>query len=332
MSEIAGLPHVDRRAPGDVLRLAAGPAGSVALAAVLLALPLLVAPSWLFTLGIAFANSLGVLSVSVLVRYGGEVSIGHSVFAAAGAYTVAILEKHYGVSLWISLPLAVTVGVLLGIAFAWPSRRLSGIYLAVTTMALALALPEVIDAGDAWTGGYEGLYVAQAVVPLAPVGLQRYYVALLLLFAGVYALARLRESRQGMALLLARSHPAAADAFGTRRAWARIAAMAISTGLAAAAGASMAYASATVSPSGFTLWSAVFLLVGSVVSFYGLTLGRALVGGAFLTLVPQVLAGSGAWIPVFYGCALLAVILVGHFAPKIRGWIESRRGEGRSVP
>ena len=296
MSESVGLLPADRRASADTLRLLSGPAGSLALALLLLVLPLLVAPSWLFTLGIAFANSLGVLSVSFLVRYGGEVSIGHSVFAAAGAYTVAILEKHYGVSLWISLPLAVTAGVLLGIAFAWPSRRLSGIYLAVTTMALALALPEIIDAGDAWTGGYEGLYVALKVVPIAPVGLQRYYVALLLLFAGVYALTRLRESRQGMALLLARSHPAAAEAFGTRRTWARVAAMAISTGLAAAAGAAMACASATVSPSGFTLWTAIFLLVGSVVSFYGLTLGRALVGGAFLTLVPQILAGSGAWI------------------------------------
>lgn len=331
MSESIGLLHSDKRSPSEALRLLRGPALSAALAVALLGLPLVVAPSWLFTLGICFANSLGVLSVSMLVRYGGEVSIGHSVFAAAGAYTVAILEVRFGVPLWVSLPLAVAVGALLGMAFAWPSRRLSGIYLAVTTMALALALPEVINAADAWTGGYEGLYVAQAVLPAAPMGLQRYYVALLLLFAGVYALARLRESRQGMALLLARSHPAAADAFGTRRTWARVSAMAISAGIAGAAGGSMAYASATVSPSGFTLWSAIFLLVGSVVSVYGLTLGRALIGGAFLTLVPQMLASSGAWIPIFYGCALLAVILAGHYAPKLRSLVE-RRGRGRSAP
>lgn len=68
-----------------------------------------------------------------------------------------------------------------------------------------------------------------------------------------------------------------------------------------------------------------------MVSFYGLTLGRALIGGAFLTLVPQILASQGAWIPVLYGTALLAVILIGHHAPRIRQALERRRVE-RTVP
>lgn len=301
---------------------------SLVIGAALVLLPLLAPSSWLFIAGICFANSLGVLSVSFLVRYGGEVSIGHSVFMAAGAYTVAILETHYAVPLWFSLPLAVAVGALLGLAFAWPSRRMSGIYLAVTTMALALALPEIIDAGDRWTGGYEGLYVAQKILPFGTMGHQRYYVALLVLFAGAWAISRLRISRQGMAILLARTHPAAADAFGTSRTWARMSAMGISAGIAGAAGAAMAYASATVSPTGFTLWTSIFLLVGSVVCLYGLTLGRALIGGAFLTLIPQFLSSAGAWIPVLYGSTLLLVILAGHHAPRLREAWALRRAKG----
>lgn len=292
---------------------------------VLALLPLLFGGSWLFTLGVCFANSIGVLSVSLLVRYGGEVSIGHSFFAAIGAYTVAILETRLGIPFLLSLPLAVVLGALLGICFAWPSRNLSGIYLAVSTMALALALPEIINNADGFTGGFEGLYVSKPAVPGIAMGLQRYYLALLALVFATWAVARLRLSRQGMALLLARSHPAAADAFGTRRVWARISVMAISCGIAALSGATLAFASSTVSPSGFTLWSAIFLLVGSVVSFYGLTLPRALIGGAFLTLVPQVLSGSGAWIPVFYGAALIAVILIGHYAPKLRETLKRRK-------
>lgn len=298
---------------------------TVATVTVLAFLPLLFGGSWLFTLGICFANSIGVLSVSLLVRYGGEVSIGHSFFAAIGAYTVAILETRLGVPLLLSLPLAVALGALLGICFAWPSRNLSGIYLAVSTMALALALPEIINNADGFTGGFEGLYVSKPAVPGIAMGLQRYYIALLALVFAAWAVARLRQSRQGMALLLARSHPAAADAFGTRRVWARISVMAISCGIAALSGATLAFASSTVSPSGFTLWSAIFLLVGSVVSFYGLTLPRALAGGAFLTLVPQVLSGSGAWIPVFYGTALIGVILAGHYAPKLRARFARRK-------
>jgi branched-chain amino acid transport system permease protein len=288
-------------------------------------LPFLVSGSWLYSLGVCFANSIGVLAVSVLVRYGGEVSIGHSFFVAIGAYTVAILEAHLGLSMIVSLPAALVFGVVLGIAFAWPSRNISGIYLAVSTMALALAIPEFIDSADAWTGGYEGLYVAKPVLPGVAMSLQRYYVPLAVLVAVVYLLANLRHSRQGMALLLARSHPAAADAFGWRRVWARISVMGISCGIAALAGAMLAFSSSTVSPGAFTLWSSIFLLVGSVVSFYGLTLGRALIGGAFLTLVPQLLDSSGAWIPVLYGLALLLVILTGHFTPKLVEWVKIRR-------
>ena len=288
------------------------------LTAILVFLPFLLGGSWTFTLGLCFANSIGVLAVSLLVRYGGEVSIGHTFFTALGAYSVGVLDTRYGISLWASVPLALMLGVVFGIAFAWPSRNLHGIYLAVTTLALALAVPEMINNFDALTGGYEGLYVATPFIPGADMGLQRYYVALVMLVLVCLAVARLRLSRQGMALLLAKTHPAAADAFGTRRVWARLSVVAISGGIGALCGATLAFSGSTVSPGGFTFWQAIFLLVGSVVSFYGLSLPRVLIGGAFVTLVPQLLSSSGAWIPVFYGLALLGMILLGHYLPRIR--------------
>ena len=303
-------------------------AATVLLVMALAALPLFVQGSWIYALGITFANAVAVLSVSVLVRYGGEVSIGHGFFAAVGAYTVAIMEQRLGVSILVSLPVGVALGVVSGIAFAWPSRNISGIYLAVSTMALALALPEIVNNAASWTGGYQGLYVAAPAVPDVPMSLQRYYVPLLALVLATLAIAQLRHSRQGMAMLLVRTHPAAADAFGTPRVWARVAVMGISCGVAALAGCMLAFASSTVSPSGFTLWQSIFFLVGSVVSVYGLTLPRALIGGAFLTLVPQLLSASGAWIPVMYGVALLAVILAGHFAPRLGALV--RRSGGAS--
>ena len=296
-----------------------------AVVAVMVLLPWLVGGSWVFALGVCFANAIGVLSVSVLVRYGGEVSIGHAFFAAIGAYCVAILDTRYGLPLPVSLPLAVVLGVASGVLFAWPSRKFSGIYLAVSTMALALALPELINNLDSLTGGYEGLYVSQPVLPGVSMSYQRYYIALLALVAVSYLLARLRQSRQGLALLLAKSHPAAADAFGTPRVWARLSVMGISGGVAALYGAVLGFSGSTVSPGGFTLWSSIFLLVGSVVGFYGLTLLRALVGGAFLTLVPHLLSASGAWIPVLYGMALLGMILIGYYLPRIRGIAGHRK-------
>jgi len=292
--------------------------GTIALLCALVALPFAAGGFLVYSMALCFANALAVLSVSVLVRYGGEVSIGHGVFVALGAYTVAILEKQFGLSLLGSLPAAIVLGCAGGLAFAFPSRRLSGIYLAVSTMALALALPELLIHSERITGGFEGLYVALDLLPGVSKAMQRYYIALAVLVVVCLALAHLRRSRQGLALLMARAHPRAAEAFGITRSWARVSVFAISAALASIAGALMAFAGSTVSPNSFTLWSSIFLLVGSVVSLHGLSLPAAVIGGAFITMVPHYLAGAGDWIPILYGAALLAVTLCVNCAWDIR--------------
>ena len=292
--------------------------GVVALMALLVALPLMAGGFLVYSLALCFANALAVVSVSFLVRYGGEVSIGHSFFVALGAYAVAIIEKQFGGSLLLSLPVAVVLGLAGGVIFAFPSRRLSGIYLAVSTMALALALPELLVHSDTLTGGSEGLYVALDLLPGAPKELQRYYVALAVLTAVCLALAHFRGSRQGLALLMARANPRAAEAFGVTRSWARVSVFAISAAIASIAGALVAFTSSTVSPNSFTFWSSIFLLVGSVVSLNGLSLQAAVIGGAFLTLAPNYLAGAGDWVPVLYGGALVAVTLGVNCAGDLR--------------
>ncbi len=165
------------------------------------------------------------------MRYGGEVSIGHSFFVALGAYTVAIVEHQFGLSLLVSLPIATALGAAAGFVFAFPSRRLSGIYLAVATMALALALPEILIGFEKITGGFQGLYIALDPVPGVPKALQRYYVALAVLGLMCLALAQFRRSPQGMALLMARAQPRAAEAIGITGSWARISIFTLSAAL-----------------------------------------------------------------------------------------------------
>jgi branched-chain amino acid transport system permease protein len=292
----------------------------------LLVLPFLAGGYWTFTLGLCFANAIAIMSVSFLVRYGGEVSIGHGVFVAAGAYTVALMEKYLGVSVLASLPLAAVVGALLGGLFAFPSRHLSGIYLAVATMALALSLPELLLHFSTVSGGYEGLYVKLDAVPGAAKSLQRYYLPLLGLVAVVLLLKNFRRSRQAMALLLIRTSAHAAESFGIRRSWARLWCMALSGGIAAIAGALLSFSSSTVSPNSFTLWTSIFLLVGSVVSLYSLSIVGAVIGGLFLTLMPLLLAGAGNWVPILYGAALLGVVLgVNALPPHVRARLEGGR-------
>lgn len=319
----AALPsQVSAAAPAGPTRHAQGIAGAAGLL-VLLVLPLVAGGYWTFTLGLCFANAIVILGVSLLVRYGGEVSIGHGVFAAVGAYTVALVERFLGLSLLASLPLAAVIGGLLGIVFAYPSRNLAGIYLAVVTMALALALPEVLLHFPKVTGGYEGLYVKLDALPGLSKSIQRYYLPLAGLVAVVLLLRQFRRSRQAMALLLIRTSAHAAESFGVRRSWARLSCMALSAAIAAVGGALLSFSSSTVSPNSFTLWTSIFLLVGSVVSLYSLSLVGSLVGGMFLTLMPLVLAGSGDWVPILYGAALLAVVLgVNALPARLRARLE----------
>lgn len=323
---IAAVSRADAPSTAVKARWTLGSVGTAASLLLLIVLPLVAGGYWIFTLGVCFANAIAIIAVSFLVRYGGEVSIGHGVFVAAGAYTVALVEKYLGLSLLASLPVAAVAGALLGMLFAFPSRHLSGIYLAVATMALALSLPELLLHFSGFTGGYEGLYVKLDAVPVLPKQLQRYYLPLTALVAVVVLLRQFRRSRQAMALLLIRTSAHAAESFGVRRSWARLSCMALSAAIAAIAGALLAFSSSTVSPNSFTLWTSIFLLVGSVVSLYALSLPGSLVGGLFLTLVPLLLAGAGDWVPILYGGALLAVVLAVNALPeRIRARLEGGR-------
>ena len=161
----------------------------------LLLIPAVSGGYWTFILGLCFANAITIVSVSFLLRYGGEVSIGHGVFVASGAYTVALVEKYFGLSLLFSLPIAVVVGAILGLLFAFPSRNLTGIYMAVATMAFALALPEVLLHYSTVTGGYGGLYVNLDALPALSKEMQRYYLPLIGLVLVVMLLGHFRRSR-----------------------------------------------------------------------------------------------------------------------------------------
>lgn len=317
MAAQAPAQEAARRGP-----LGAGAAGVV----LLLVLPLIAGGYWTFTLGLCFANAIAILSVSFLVRYAGEVSIGHGVFVAAGAYTVALMEKYLGLPLLASLPVAAVAAAVLGMLFAFPSRNLSGITLAVATMALALALPELLLHFSSVSGGYEGLYVKLDAIPGLSKSMQRYYLPLAGLIVVVLLLRQFRRSRQAMALLLIRTSPHAAESFGVRRSWARLSSMALSGGIAGVAGALLSFSSSTVSPNSFTLWTSIFLLVGSVVSLYSLSVLGSLIGGLFLTLMPLLLAGAGDWVPILYGGALLAVVLgVNALPARWRARLEGGR-------
>lgn len=301
-NDIAGAP-----AAGSVLRV--GTLSTAVVAAALLVLPFLLKGYFIYMLALVFANAIAVIGLSFLLKYGGEISLGHNLFMAVGAYGAAILGVKLGVPFPLDLILAVAISGLVGLIIAFPSRRLSGIYLAVATLALGLTVPELALTWNAVSGGFDALYVPIVKLSWIDKSSIQYFFALILLFLTVGAVVYFRHSRQGIALLLARDHPRAAETFGISLAWCRLSAFGISATITGVSGVAFAYVTQSVAPDSFTFWNAVYVLVGSVVSLQRMNLVAALAGSAFITLLPQYLASTGEWPPILFGAALFLIIL-----------------------
>ena len=112
--------------------------------------------------------AIALLGLNMLTGYNGQISLGHGAFYAIGAYTAAILMDKCGVPYWATLPAAALVCLAAGFLFGLPALRLEGLYLALATFALGVAMPQLLKykhLGD-WTGGAQGIVI---VKPEAPV-------------------------------------------------------------------------------------------------------------------------------------------------------------------
>lgn len=285
---------------------------NVAVFALLAVLPILVPGFWVYSLALVMAQTINILAISFLIRFTGEVSIGHNFFIAFGAYSVATLQYHYGLPILLGVIVAVCFSTILGALFALPSRGLSGVYLSVVTLALGLCVPEILLYGTDFTGGFEGIFLDNQIFRAFGTDRQNYYIALLGLAMVVFVLHRFRHSRIGLAVLTVRAHPHAGASFGMTVALARVSAFALSAGIAGFGGSMVALVTSMVSPNSFTFFTSITLLVGAVVSLYSLRLYGAIIGGAFITVLPQVLSGYGQIIQMIYGGALVLFIVVAN--------------------
>ena len=107
--------------------------------------------------------AIAVLGLNILTGYNGQISLGHGGFFAVGAYTAAILMHRYGVPYWATLPPAALICFVLGVLFGLPALRFEGPYLALVTLAMAVATPQLLKYFDNWTGGQQGLNLVKPV-------------------------------------------------------------------------------------------------------------------------------------------------------------------------
>lgn len=270
--------------------------------------------------------AIAIMGLNLLTGFSGQFSLGHGAFFAVGAYVVAFLLGNEITSFPVALAAAGAVCFLFGLGVGFPALKLDGIYLALATFSLAVAVPPILKLSvlEHWTGGVGGIVLMKPAVPEAlPMSEDQwlYYIVVatgLVLYALVV---NLLAGRTGRAFLAVKDNALAARVMGINVTRTKVLAFGYSALVTGIAGGLSALATQYVAPDSFTLFVSINLLVGLVVGGVGWIPG-ALAGAAFIYLLPTFAEGiSQGMQGVVYGLVLIAVM---YFAPKGLGALVSR--------
>ena len=269
----------------------------------------------LFQVTMVLSYAIALVGLNILTGYNGQISLGHGAFFALGAYAAAILMEHAGAPYWASVPGAAVFCLIVGYLFGRPALKLEGLYLALATFALGVAMPQLLKYKhlEAWTGGVQGIVLTK---PDAPFGLplsqdQWLYLFSLAVTVVMFVIAHnLLQSGSGRAMRAIRDHALAAEAMGVDNRHYKSMTFGVSAAFTGVGGALSAIAVQFVSPDSFTLFLSISLLVGIVVGGVG-TLWGALFGAVFIMFVPSLaekVSKAAPW--AVYGVVLIVIMFV----------------------
>ena len=308
-------------------------AGWIALAIVALILPFLFNSYRVGQFTQALALAIAVLGLNLLVGYSGQISLGHGAFFALGAYVSAILIVDADVPYLLTLPAAALACAVAGFLLGLPALRLQGLYLALVTLGVAIAAPQVIKRAEGLTGGTQGLSLD---VPVAPAwtGLaddQWLYFVTLGVVAVMFLLAAgLVRGRVGRALVAIRENEIAAKTMGVNLARYKTGTFAVSAAYAGVGGALFTLPIGFLAPESFPLALSFGFLAAIVVGGLA-TIGGAIFGALFIEFVPvyaadvdEALAGV-----VYGGVLILFMYLLPGGVMGIRRQISRRRARSQ---
>lgn len=266
-------------------------------------------------------------SIILLTGYSGQVSLGQGAFLAIGAYGAAVFRNTYhfpiAATFFVAIICAAIAGAILGIAAA----RLTGPYLAGTTLALALGIPSIANQFKIF-GGEQGLLFDVGFAPkfLGESFTQYkwfFWIALSLALISTWILQNLLRSRYGRTWRAIRINRTAAQLQGINAPRKQVLAFTLSAAVAGLAGAMLAMTISTVSPSAFPLTLSFSILTGAVISGIA-TLPGVVIGAFTLVVVPELVdaltsraalsEGVSANLPGFVISALLVLTIL--FAPN----------------
>jgi branched-chain amino acid transport system permease protein len=257
-------------------------------------------------------------SLHFIMGPAGMHSFGHAAYFGLGAYGAALLARSAGFPMELSLLLGPLVAALGALIFGWFAVRLSGVYLAMLTLAFAQIAWAITFQWDSFTGGSNGL-TGVWPAPWLSSKINYYYLTLVLVAAGVLLLRRLLFSPFGYALRACRDSVLRADAIGMdvkRMQWA---AFVVAGTFAGLAGAIYAFSKGSISPEtlsvGKSVDGLVMVLLGGIQ-----TLAGPVVGAITFTWLHDTVARNTDYWRAMLGTIILILVLL--FPQGIAGFIQ----------
>lgn len=250
-----------------------------------------------------------------------------------GAYVSALLALNFGISFWLTLPIAALAATLFGFLIGIPSMRTRDTYLALVTIAFGVVVHQLLNNFE-WTGGPNGLVGIPApslfghsfASPLQVFGWKLpsqanfYYLSAALVVLAIVTAQRLHGSRIGLAWNALRADEIAAKAQGINVAWYKVLAFAVDAFLAAFAGTVYAFYVSYISPDNFTFLVSVtimtMVIVGGMDNIFGV-----IVGAFLLTILPEKLRVFSDYRLLFFGVVVIGFLMIrpqGLFPQRLR--------------
>jgi branched-chain amino acid transport system permease protein len=267
--------------------------------------------------------ALAAVSLNLILGYGGMMSFGHAAYLGIGGYSVGILAYEGVTSGFVQWPVALLVSALFALVIGALSLRTRGVYFIMITLAFA-QMAYYIVAGLARYGGDDGLTIEKRSQFFPPLNLsnkmQFYYLCLALLFASIYLVWRIVNSRFGLAVQGARSNDTRMRAIGFPTYRYKLTCFVIAGTLCGLSGALLANHTDFVSPAMMYWTRSGDLIIMVVLGGMGSTFGP-LFGAVALLVLEEVLSGITEYWQIILGPLLLLVVL---FA---RGGIDGLLGK-----
>ncbi len=264
-------------------------------------------------------------SLRFMMGPGGLASFGHAAYFGVGAYAAALAAKG-GAPFAAALAVAPAAALAAAIVFGWFCVRLSGVYLAMLTLAFAQITWSIVFQWDAVTGGSNGIVGVWPPEWIAD-RTRFQWLTLGVVAVALVALERLAASPFGFALRGARDSPLRAEAIGLDVRATQWAAFAVAGAFAGLAGGLFAFSKGSISPETLAIPRSVDALVTVLLGGLNATFGP-LVGAAAFTWGQDALARATDYWRAALGIGILALVLVVPLG--IGGLLAAPRGKGRA--